>query len=53
MRFDQLHPTSAAMRTDDTRLVEIANQGAKDLGYSDTGAMWRSRYDMSPDNSLR
>ncbi len=37
------------MRTDYTRLVEIANQGAKELGYSDTGAMWRSRYDMSPD----
>ena len=37
------------MRTDYTRLVEIANQGAKDLGYSDTGAMWRSRYDMSPE----
>ncbi|HEY0113174.1 MAG TPA: M2 family metallopeptidase [Allosphingosinicella sp.] len=37
------------MRQDYTRLVEIANQGAKDLGFSDTGAMWRSRYDMSPD----
>jgi peptidyl-dipeptidase A len=37
------------MRQDYTRLVEIANQGAKDLGYSDTGAMWRSRYDMKPE----
>jgi peptidyl-dipeptidase A len=37
------------MRADYTRLVEIANQGAKELGYSDTGAMWRSRYDMPPD----
>jgi peptidyl-dipeptidase A len=37
------------MRTDYARLVEIANQGAKDLGYSDTGAMWRSRYDMPAD----
>jgi len=36
------------MRPDYARLVEIANQGAKDLGYSDTGAMWRSRYDMPP-----
>jgi peptidyl-dipeptidase A len=36
------------MRPDFTRLVEIANQGAKDLGYADTGAMWRSRYDMPP-----
>ena len=36
------------MRDDYTRLVEIANQGAKELGYADTGAMWRSQYDMSP-----
>jgi peptidyl-dipeptidase A len=38
------------MRTDYNRLIEIANQGAKELGYSDTGAMWRSRYDMAPDD---
>ncbi|HEX8224246.1 MAG TPA: M2 family metallopeptidase [Allosphingosinicella sp.] len=37
------------MRTDYARLTEIANQGAKELGYPDTGAMWRSRYDMPPD----
>jgi peptidyl-dipeptidase A len=37
------------MRRDYTRMVEIANQGAKDLGYADTGAMWRSNYDMSPE----
>jgi peptidyl-dipeptidase A len=37
------------MRPDYARLVEIANQGAKELGYPDTGAMWRSRYDMPPD----
>jgi peptidyl-dipeptidase A len=37
------------MRPDYTRLTEIANQGAKELGFSDTGAMWRSRYDMPPD----
>ncbi|MES2147652.1 MAG: M2 family metallopeptidase, partial [Pseudomonadota bacterium] len=36
------------MRSDYTRLVELANQGAKELGYDDTGAMWRSQYDMSP-----
>jgi peptidyl-dipeptidase A len=36
-------------RPDNARLVEIANQGAKELGFSDTGAMWRSRYDMSPE----
>lgn len=36
------------MRKDYARLVTIANQGAKDLGYPDTGAMWRSNYDMTP-----
>jgi len=36
------------MRADYTRMVSIANQGAKELGYDDTGAMWRSGYDMSP-----
>lgn len=39
----------APMRADYARMVEIANQGAKDLGYKDLGAMWRSKYDMPPD----
>jgi len=37
------------MRNDYTRMVTIANQGAKELGYADTGAMWRSQYDMTPE----
>ena len=37
------------MRADYQRLVGIANQGARDLGFPDTGAMWRSVYDMPPD----
>jgi peptidyl-dipeptidase A len=36
------------MRDDYARMVEIANEGARELGYADTGAMWRSNYDMSP-----
>ncbi len=36
------------MKQDYARMVEIANEGAKELGYSDTGAMWRSGYDMPP-----
>lgn len=39
----------APMRADYTRMVEIANEGAKELGFADTGAMWRSTYDMPPD----
>ncbi len=29
--------------------VELANEGAQGLGYKDLGAMWRSNYDMTPD----
>ena len=39
--------TGRPMRQDYAKMVEIANQGAKSLGYADTGAMWRSKYDMS------
>ena len=39
----------APMKSDYARMVEIANQGAKELGYADTGAMWRSGYDMTPE----
>ena len=37
------------MRPDYVRMVGIANQGAKELGFADTGAMWRSNYDMTPE----
>lgn len=43
------HKVGQPMRQDYVRLVEIANQGAKELGFSDVGAMWRSGYDMPPD----
>ena len=39
----------APMKDDYARLVEIANEGAKALGYKDLGAMWRSGYDMPPE----
>jgi peptidyl-dipeptidase A len=31
------------------RYVTLANEGAKDIGFADTGALWRSGYDMAPD----
>ena len=37
------------MRRDYSRLVQIANEGARELGFPNTGAMWRSVYDMPPD----
>lgn len=33
-----------------TRQAELANEGAKGLGYKDLGAMWRSNYDMPADD---
>ena len=40
---------SPQMKPQYQRLVEIANQGAKELGFDDVGSMWRSKYDMAPD----
>jgi len=37
------------MHDDYAKMVEIANEGAEDLGYKDLGAMWRSGYDMPPE----
>jgi peptidyl-dipeptidase A len=31
------------------RFVELSNAGARELGFADTGEMWRSGYDMPPD----
>ncbi|VWX57123.1 M2 family metallopeptidase [Sphingorhabdus sp. 109] len=40
----------APMKDDYARMVEIANQGAQELGFADVGAMWRSGYDMPADD---
>ena len=40
----------APMGKDYARLVEIANDGAEELGFKDLGAMWRSGYDMPADD---
>ncbi len=43
------HTISIPMRKDYARFVELSNKGAKALGFADTGAMWRSKYDMPPE----
>jgi peptidyl-dipeptidase A len=43
------HAVGAPMRADYARFVALSNEGAKELGFRDTGAMWRSKYDMPPD----
>ena len=36
------------MRKDYTRFAELVNEGAREMGFADTGEMWRSGYDMTP-----
>ena len=38
------------MRQRYARFVELSNQGAREMGFKDTGALWRSGYDMPPDD---
>jgi peptidyl-dipeptidase A len=43
------HKVSPQYRKDYARFVELANKGALEMGFKDAGAMWRSNYDMEPD----
>jgi peptidyl-dipeptidase A len=43
------HAQAKPMKAKYERMVELANEGARELGYSDVGALWRSKYDMPPD----
>ncbi len=40
---------SPVMASDYARMVQIANEGSRELGFADTGAMWRAGYDMDAD----
>jgi peptidyl-dipeptidase A len=42
------HRVGAPMRTRYARFAELSNKGARELGFADAGAMWRSNYDMPP-----
>ena len=43
------HAVGAPMRQRYARMVELGNQGSRELGFADAGALWRSNYDMPPD----
>ncbi len=43
------HDQARSLRPDYVRFTELANEGARELGYKDVGAMWRSGYDMPAD----
>ncbi len=43
------HKVGAPMRQRYVRFVELSNQGARELGFKDTGVLWRADYDMTPE----
>ena len=43
------HAIAPPMRDRYSRMVVLANDGAREMGFADVGAMWRSNYDMKPD----
>jgi len=47
------HKVSPPYRKDYLRFVELANKGAREMGFQDAGAMWRSNYDMPPDEFVK
>ncbi|HEY7499575.1 MAG TPA: M2 family metallopeptidase [Vicinamibacterales bacterium] len=47
------HTIGTPIKKDYVRFVELSNQGARTLGFADTGAMWRGKYDMPADAFAR
>ena len=43
------HSIGAPMRKRYARFVDLSNQGARELGFKDTGVLWRAGYDMPPE----
>lgn len=43
------HAVAPPMREHYARMVEIANEGARDLGFDNVGQMWLANYDMPAD----
>ncbi len=44
------HSIAVPIRPLYQRYVELGNEGAKDLGFSDMGEIWKGRYDMSAED---
>jgi peptidyl-dipeptidase A len=43
------HAIAPPMRQRYARFVDLSNQGARKIGFKDTGALWRAGYDMTPE----
>jgi len=42
------HATAPPIRDEYRRLVELVNEGAREMGFADAGEVWRGGYDMTP-----
>ena len=42
------HSIAPVMKDKYARYAELGNKGAKEIGFDDMGALWRSGYDMTP-----
>jgi peptidyl-dipeptidase A len=43
------HAIAPPMRQRYSRFVDLSNQGAREIGFKDVGALWRAGYDMTPE----
>ena len=43
------HSIAKPIKPDYVKFAALSNEGARGLGFKDTGALWRSNYDMDPD----
>lgn len=43
------HAQAPAYKSKYVDYIALSNKGAKQMGFPDTGAMWRSQYDMPPE----
>lgn len=44
---------SPPMRADYARFVTLSNKASREMGFTDTGALWRAKYDMPADEFAR
>jgi peptidyl-dipeptidase A len=49
MAWTGWHQVSRSYKDEYTRYVQLANEGAREMGFADAGAMWRAKYDMPAD----
>ncbi len=43
------HSVAGSHKDEYAKFVELSNKGAVEMGFKDSGAMWRSNYDMEPE----